>query len=492
MTRRLLRRSRRGLATVIILVLLAMTLGVAYTVLRSQSTNAQLQSNSNLDSLARQAAMTGCSIALRKMSESGWNINNTLSGSIGTSQTYAVKYTTGDPTLTTTGTAASDYPYRITITSLGQATDPSRPTIAATHTVQAVAKLLVRQTSTIPATLTSALNYTVYQYSNDDFNLQLPCSVTGPLWLQGNVTLANSYPPSSDGFSKFMNDLNTMRGAGYGDWRPLNGPVSVPSSKISGSTLGVLTGNLGVTCTYIGSTNAVGWNFPGAVQTYQLYPGGQAYTVPTVGGSVANTTLAADPKTNPLGLFYRSGSLTIGSNVTVSGTLLVGSTLTISGQNVSITAPSLPALFGSKQPVQLPAVVCSGSFRIASGASATVSGLVATWNTFDVLQGSSSTTLNLQGRVICNGFEIEERTDWNNISSFLWSIYWSLFNGQNSMPYYPVWIGYFGYSPTPTLTVSAEASPVTYQWKDATNTVYVVGSSDPGLTWTVLSWTETF
>ncbi len=296
MTQQRLNVERRGLATVVILVLLAMTLGVAYTVLRSQATSAQLQSNSGLDSLARQASVTGYAIALRKMNEANWAITNTVSATMSSNQTYSVTYVTGDPTLSTSGTNASDWPWRVTITSIGTATDPSRPTVAATHTIQAVVKLVARQTPTLPSTLTTALGYTVYQIGSDNFELQLPCRVTGAVWLQGQMRLCDSYPPSNYGLSKYLSDLSAMQTVGYGDLRPLNGPVYIPSNRINSTTASLLTSNLGVTCTYNSSMNTTGWNYPGTITSYQLYPGGQTFSAQSLGSSISNTTLAADPR----------------------------------------------------------------------------------------------------------------------------------------------------------------------------------------------------
>ncbi|HEX4131336.1 MAG TPA: hypothetical protein VHZ24_14950 [Pirellulales bacterium] len=490
---------RAGMATMIVLLLLSITVGLSYSLLRSQGATVQAQSNSNLDMLARQAAMTGYSTALRKMNDANWGgIAMVVTGSLSANQSFRANYATGDPSITTTSANASDWPYRVTITSLGTAVDPARPTIASTYTVTAVVRLIPRQLATVPTTLTSALQFTVYQYANDTFELQLPCRVTGPVRLQGQLQLCTSYPPSSAGQSRYLSDLNAMRSAGYGDWRPLNGPVSVPNSDISGSTQSVLNNQLGVSNINISATSATGWSFPGSVSTYQLYAGGQTYTVPTLQASLANTSLAPDPRSNPLGLFYRSGSLTIGNNVSISGTVIVSGDVTVTGTGVTLQAFSLPSLLGSTQPVQLPAVVASGSFKVESGVQAVVRGMIAVWNAFDVDPGTQSTTLDFQGRVICKGFQIEERSEWNNTNSFLWSLYWSLFQSQLSPPsqsttqYYPVWLGLFGLSPTPILTVAPETSSVTYQWKDASNTLYVPGSSDTGLVWSVQSWSESF
>jgi hypothetical protein len=336
----------------------------------------------------------------------------------------------------------------------------------------------------------------VYQYGNDVFQVEVPCRVTGPVRLQGDCNVATVYPPNNYGLSRYLGDLNTMRTSGYGDWRPVNGPVNVPNNRITGSTRSLLT-SMGVSTLTISSTTATGWNFPGVIASYQLYPGGSTYTATIVGSSVSNTTLKANPRTNPLGLFYRSGSVSIGNNVTITGSLVLSGDLTISGTNVSIQPATLPSLLNTTTSIQLPSIIASGNLRVNSGASAVIRGLVAIWNGFDVVRGSSSTSLDFKGRMVCLGFAIEERSDWD-VGKTYWSLIWSWFNSQLSPPsqsttqYYPVWCGLFGLSPTPILTVEPETGSVTYQWKDATNKVFVPGSSDPGLSWSVLSWTEDF
>ncbi|HWA97921.1 MAG TPA: hypothetical protein VG713_05490 [Pirellulales bacterium] len=487
-----IRTTRLGMAVMIVLLLLSITLSLSYAVVRSQASASLMQSNSNLDLLARQAAMTGMQTAMRKMSETNWaGVTSSVTGALSGNQSFRVTFQTGDASLSTTGPNASDWSYRVTVVSLGIATDPARPTIASNYTVQAVMKLIPRQLSTNPATFTTALGYTVYQTGTDDFQLELPCRITGAVRVQGNFYLADSYPPSSYGLSRYLSDINAMRGNGYPDDRPLNGPVSIPNSRITGMTKNLLNNSLGVSNISIGSTSATDWSYPSGLTSYQLYPGGQTYSAAIVPSSLANTTLAPDPRTNPLGIFYRSGSLTLGNNVSISGTLVVGGDLVISGSGIALQASSLPALMGSTTPVMLPTIIAAGNVKISSGANVAISGLVATWGALNALQGTQNTALNLQGRVICNGLQFDDRTEWG-LSSFLWSLYWSLFNSQSNVPYYPVWLNAFGLWYTPALTVAPETSSVSYLFKDASNKVYVPSSSDPGLAWTVLSWTEIF
>ena len=234
---------------------------------------------------------------------------------------------------------------------------------------------------------------------------------------------------------------------------------------------------------------------PGYIVTYQLYPGGQTYTVPLVASSLQNTTLAASPRSNPLGIFYNSGNVTIGNNVTLTGTLWSGGDVVVSGTNVvlqPLALPALPPRFSTRNPVaDWP--IAQNNFQVSSMAQATVSGLIACWSSFDALVGSQQTSYSQQGRLICQNCLLEDRSEWK-MNNGQWNSTWTQFNNQG----WPSWIWFYpqwlqqqkGLLYTPSLTIVPETTPVTYHWKDATSPVYVPNSSDPGLRWTVVRWTD--
>jgi hypothetical protein len=485
-------KTRRGLSVIVIMGLISISLALSYTVLRTQTTTAQLQTNSNLRVQAQQAAITGFSIALRKMHESAWpGIGSPVTGSLSPSQAYAVTFQTGDPALSTSD---PDYPYRVTLVSTGSAVDLAHPTVAATSTVQAVVRLSPRQMPNEPTNWSAMTQNTVYQYAQDDFEVQLPCQVSGSLRLQGKLRLCDRYPSASNGLSRYLGDLNVMRFFGYPDYRPLTGPVSLPTSQTDSTTLGLLTTQLGVVATNVSTTSATGWNFPGMITTYQLYPGGQVYKATAVNATLSGLTLAANPQTNPLGIFYNNGNVVLSGNVSVQGTLLVGGGLTINGTGNVLQAASLPALVGSTAPVQLPAVIVNNDLVMNSASQTTIGGLVAVWGKFDVAPGTVATSLNMQGRLITKGFHLETRNEWV-MNNGQWNSAWVQFNSQLAPPtsatifFYPVYLGSAnGLNPAPVLSIAPEASPVNYHWKDAANPLYVASSSDPGLRWTVVRW----
>ena len=191
--------------------------------------------------------------------------------------------------------------------------------------------------------------------------------------------------------------------------------------------------------------------------------------------------------------------MTIGSNTTINGTLVASGDVTIAGSNVNVQPVSLPALDGTSTPIQLPVIVASGNLYVANKAQATLGGLVAAWNSFTVQTGSQQTSLAMLGRVICKGFNIQDRSEWT-LSGSQWNSLWNGFNNQivywwqrQTVYFYPQWIqqqNSLNYSPN--VTVAPETSPVTYHWKDATSPVYIANPADAGLRWTVMGWTDSF
>src|SRR3954469_23654712 len=90
-------RRPRGIAVVLVLGLLAITLAISYATLRGQGTTTQLARNNSRALDARVAAQSGLAAALRKVSENAWGgVTSTLSANVTNNSWYQVNYTTGD------------------------------------------------------------------------------------------------------------------------------------------------------------------------------------------------------------------------------------------------------------------------------------------------------------------------------------------------------------------------------------------------------------
>src|SRR4029079_11406848 len=98
--------------------------------------------------------------------------------------------------------------------------------------------------------------------------------VQGKVRVQGLVDLSD-YQWSDNASNRYFDDLDKMRLASMGDYRPFEGPLEISYDQNNGGVRSWLTGTLGVS---IISNSATGmstqWVHPGSINTYRLYSGG--------------------------------------------------------------------------------------------------------------------------------------------------------------------------------------------------------------------------
>lgn len=295
----------------------------------------------------------------------------------------------------------------------------------------------------------------------------------------------------SGGSASVSTDLITQGSGGYPDCRPLTGPVSLPTSATDATNLALL-GSLGVTTNNINVSNAMSLPLPSTLASYRIYTGGPTYSVPQVSANLISTTLAPDPVTNPLGIYFCPSSMTVCNNVSVAGTLIGGTSITVCGHNVNFVPLNLWPLAGSSTPVRLPAMVARQTVRTDTTLSATVNGFVIAGQQFLFDVGSRSASFALNGRLVTNEFVLRRRNEWN-LPANTWGWLFSWFNQQlgatNTTPFYPIYLAYWAFNPNPALTIRPDTSEVTEHWQDLTTPIYVRHPDDPGLRWDVLSIT---
>jgi hypothetical protein len=480
------------MALILVLGLIAMTLGVSYAMVRTQTAGVRVSTNGRLTEDARQAAFSGLSLGMRRISQTSWGgVGTTITGTIGVNESYSVSFVTGDAMLTTSAPDADDWPYRVTITSTGYAVDPTASSVTTTYKVEGVVQLVPMQMTSNPAMWNTMLNYVYYQTTTNGNAVQFPVSIKGPQrWNGGLTSFLSNNPNTAAQRSRYLGDLNAMRTNGYGDFRPFSGPITTSNGAMTTTNRTLLTSTLGLTLTNAAPTTVTSWSHPGTVSTYKLYPGGQSYNVPTLGGTISGTTYQADPRTNPAGIFFRSGDLTVGNNTTVVGTVISTGNVIVSGTNVSMMPFSLAPVSGTNSTPQLPAIVASSGVQVTGGANAVVRGTVAAFGDFIAPTGSQTTRFDLQGNLIADALDIQDRSEWNT-NHGQWNSNYNAFTSQFLIPYYPVYAQLFmGLNYTPLLTISAGTGSVTRQWFTSGSPIYAVGSGDPGLKWSVLRITE--
>ena len=478
------------MSSVMVLAMVSVALALSYSMLRSQATRTQIHQNMDLRAAARHAALTGLSVGLGRMHRSQWaGAESTLSGQVSGNASYTVQYVTGDASLSPGGAGDSDWPYRVTLEVTGTAFNPAHPDRSTTSLAQAVVQFVPRQLSPEPAPWPAMQAYIVYQTGIAKTMLQIPCRIEGLVRLQGKLDLCTSHPSPDAARRRYLSDLKLMSQNGYPDYRPLTGPVMMPTASSDAATASLLTTVLGVSVQNIAVSATPGWVFPGSLASYQLFPGGATYAVPSLPSVLGNVTYQPDPRTNPAGLFYCSGDLQLGNNVSITGSLVVSGALTLNGTNIVVQSFALPTIEGSSLGVHLPAAVVQQQVRILDGVKAVVRGTVASWQEFVVLAGSQNTSFDLRGRVIAPEMHVQSRTEWN--LGVVRNTWWTSFQGQQGLPdgqhYFPVWLQGLGLPPTPLLTFKPEAGPLAAHWRFHTDPVYVADPSDAGLRWQLVS-----
>ena len=522
-------KQRRGVAVVLILGLLAVTLAVSYATLRGQGITSQLAANNSRALDASEAARSGLAAALRKISDSGWaGVTVPLTANVSPNSWYEVTFTTGDAKLTSSDPNYAEFPFRLTINSTGYAADPANPAVRSIHKSQCVTQLVRTALQPPPANWTTLTNYTVYQWANRSVYTQFPVRINGSTMLNGKLYLATEYPGATATATRdrYLEDLKKIQlpralgGGGRADSRPFASPLTIALVRQDAATLTMLQSKLGLTLTDSAAATTDPLTHPGSVINYRLYPGGKPYTPPILqgmGNPIQNVTLGPNPINNPLGVFRVSGALTVQSNVRITGTVIsdaIGHDISVSGTNVVFEAANLPALYGSNDVYQLPAVIARSDLAVSSAADVKIRGSAIVWDDFELKRGSPSTKFELRGNLATSSLLLRGRdawtltpTTWNNdLADFdppggllggLLSLLESLLNNVRAFlglasdepVFFPDYMHYKrGFVTQPALTFTPESSGVLPRWHDWSQPVYQKDPGDPGLRWEVIRW----
>jgi len=495
-------RPRRGVAVLLVLLMLSMVLGLSYAVVQSQFTAVRIQRNADRHELARRAAVTGLTLALKKMHTNQWaGVDTTLSGSLGDYQGFSVRFTTGDPELVSTDPDYQEWPFRVTLSATGYAADPDNPQAVSTHRIEAVVRLVPRALGTEPDYWQMAVDHTVYQWNYGRFEVHVPCRIEGPVRAQTTVNLSRNYAWPDNVRWTYLQDLNRMRSAGYPDWRPLNGPLRlsyIDQNSYEPLSISWLNQLLGVTTKDV-APRPLNWLFPGTISGYRLYPGGKQYFATILPGTLENVTLEPDPQTNPLGICYHKGETYLKSNVTIRGTVLVrgasGGNIHITGRNVRFESVDLPPLLGEERPVRLPVAVVEDDLRLERGAQAEIRGMLVVWDDFDVKSDEQDDMeLTLVGHLAAKEIRLRNRDSWGGDSRW-WENRYAHFTAQKDLPdgipYFPHYLYQRdNLNPASRLQIKPDTSGARYHWQNPNHPFYVPHPNDEGLRWELVRWTD--
>ncbi|NUQ64251.1 MAG: hypothetical protein HUU20_17415 [Pirellulales bacterium] len=507
------RGRRRGVAVLVVLLLISVTLAVSYVSMRSQTTASIVERNANLRDAARQAAMTGLAAALKKMQSASWGgVGTMLVQSLGSGQRFEVSFAAGDARLAPGDPDYSEYPYRVTLLATGYASDPSAAGSLSSHVIRAVVRLVPRKLSDAPAGWSEITSQTFCQWERGDFSLTVPFRIEGPVRIRAKFDLSDDQLNwSDDVLWWYMTGLNWLRLAGQPDWRPLTGPVCLNHSGQDSDTLALMRTGLGLTTQDASNSAVFRWSEPVSSKTYRLYPGGKSYNVVDLPRELRGVSLEPDPETNPLGIFWRNGTLAMHEDVTIRGTVMTAGSsnpdIHVYGANVRLLPLDLPPLEDltatAQRPVRLPTIVSADDMTFHDASRSTIEGLVMVADNFNIDEApQSDTSISIRGKVAAKDVDISRRSPWNQLRLW-WDIQFNLFLAQyqnaGGIPTFPIWLQkHCGLDPEPRMVIRPDDKEILYHWQNANNPIYVPHPDDasplepgkPGLRWELLDWVD--
>jgi len=503
MNRRTPKPPRRGVAVLVVLLLISFTLALSYAAVRSQYTGLLIHQNAQRRGSARHAAMVGMTMAIKKMHQESWGgVDSVLAGTLTDTEGYAVSFTTGDPSLDESDPDYDDLPYRVTVLSTGYAADPENPARKSEHRIRAVLRLIPRALSDEPAGLDDITGHTVCQWNRGfffRFHLDVPFRTTGPVRIRDRLRLGDELHWTDDARWQYLEDLKETALGGGPDYRPFTGPVTYPYWRQRASTRALVTGALGVSEQDGSASTDFDWPDSDVLGSYRLYPGGKQYSPQLVADELRDVTLEPDPEDNPLGIFGRGTAVRIYENVTLRGTLVTRGAwfadVNVYGQNVQLGPCELPPLEGETTPIRLPTLICDEDLRFQPGSQVTATGIVIARDKFEVVSGpQDAISLAIRGNAAGKNFHLRERSDWDHNTDW-WKDRWAEFEAQrgakDGIDDFPLWLEtQWGLKREPQLVIEAEDDPPRYHWYNPENPIFVVHPDDDGLRWNLLEWTE--
>jgi hypothetical protein len=491
----------------LVLLLLSITLGLSYAMVRTQNTSAAIGRNADRRVLAREAAIAGLGMAYQNMFARSWagvstaTSTSSFSRSLTSYESFSVVYTAGDPTLLKSDGKIDEtkadykkYPYRVTLVSTGRSVDPGDASRVATHTARAIVQLIPQKLVSEPTCWSTALGYTLYQYTFGTCYFAVPFRATGAVRFDSMLWLGYGYNWSDTARRQYLQDLYGMK-TSTADWRPFEGPVSMPT-WLQDSSLLTLLGNMGV------ATADSSWTFyslaPSSLpDNYRIYPGGPQYTVGTLPQDCRDNSWRAAPLSNPLGAYVRAGTVNFYDNAIVQGTVLTtsGGDVNVLGTNVQLLSQDLLPLYGTAAVVRLPVAISQDDLRIYSGASGKLQGMVTAGGAFEVSEGGQSdTNVTLQLKIAAASFLVYPRTDWEQAEAWWDKQYYDFkaqLSGTPRISYFPAYLRQkTSLLPEPKLVVTPDPTAARYHWNALQTYVYDYPDSTSGLSWQVVQWTD--
>ncbi|RCS42090.1 hypothetical protein DTL42_19875 [Bremerella cremea] len=309
------------------------------------------------------------------------------------------------------------------------------------------------------------------------------------------LTWIGDNPPGA-ARSRLLEDFTRLAIDGGGNYRPLSGSITLSNETNPLSTALTLYRQLGCSVRLTSPDAGSHSNTTVSGSTYQLYPGGQAYSLEEVPGSIENTSLLPDVVTNPLGLYRSNGSLNIRDNVSIKGTLICqpnSGKLKLRGSSFSVQALPLPPLVNDDTAYQLPVLIAGDDFEIDSNAQASIQGAVVAFGEFEADDGDSESYFQIDGPVFAENVDLQACDSWQSTAAYSATHQQNFLNikGQTTTENFAQWLNESTSGKlTDRFRIALPENPPTYQWLDLSQPIYQVGDDDTGLVWELIRWKD--
>ncbi len=350
--------SRRGLTLAVVMVVVATVSIVAIAFLQSQSTNQRAADNVGAADLAIEAAEAGLAAALDAMQTPAWSgVDVPLSAEVVRDSRGASSYTVSFQPVASDETAAGEAlaAFQVRARSVGRwlATGSTRPVeraIEATVVLEPrlegrpgrpgdVATAEDRRTEV--GGFEEASEYAIFaSEGGNSFELTPQTRVSGSTWLGRRLSLYSNLSWSSTVRAALLTGLGIDNGGGTSAAlpHPLAGSITFYEAPESGQ-LDDLTNRLQTPVTTTATRLSMPAFDPTRFLNYRLFEGGFEYQAVPIGTSLTSAQNGAlhPTESNPLGIFFCNGTVTVGDNVVVNGTLVATSGVVFTGRGIAIT-----------------------------------------------------------------------------------------------------------------------------------------------------------
>lgn len=352
---------RRGMSLMIVMVAISTSLVLTYSFLRTQTIALKISQNGKRRDLALQAAQTGAAVAVERIQSADWKgvaeqlTRNVSSDAAGTSS-YTVEFLQRESD--SEGPDDSALSLRIHSTGIWQSATNAEETVK--RIVEVVAELKPRvpgrdiltedsesamDIAANPGDYDRTQDHAVFASTGHSLSVHPASRIDGKLWIGDHIHLYDGHhwkPHVRDELLRSIGDRFVTGGVNAHPHPFGNGDVPAEDSHMTfalepKSSMRGKLGDLKVSWQQTDETLSLPAIDFDHWRTYRLYDGGFEYQAQLLGSQLDGTTLAPSPG-NPLGIFFREGSIELDDHVTIRGTLVATGTITISGDSVRLTA----------------------------------------------------------------------------------------------------------------------------------------------------------